>query len=86
MPAGCLPTLSFLSCFAVRIRSRALAELLNISDTQLSYVENADPGCGLMKFGGAFIPFVNSFPEDTELYKLMTTKPADREQVKPHGV
>ena len=43
----------------------ALAELLNISDTQLSYVENADPGCGLMKFGGAFIPFVNSFPEDT---------------------
>jgi hypothetical protein len=64
----------------------ALAELLNISDTQLSYVENADPGCGLMKFGGAFIPFVNSFPEDTELYKLMTTKPADREQVKPHGV
>ena len=64
----------------------ALAELLNISDTQLSYVENADPGCGLMKFGGAFIPFVNSFPEDTELYKLMTTKPADREQVKPNGV
>ena len=63
-----------------------LAKLLNISDTQLSYVENADPGCGLMKFGGAFIPFVNSFPEDTELYKLMTTKPADREQVKPNGV
>ncbi|WP_373165041.1 VirB4-like conjugal transfer ATPase, CD1110 family [Agathobaculum sp. Marseille-P7918] len=54
-----------------------LAELLHISDAQLSYVENADPGCGLMKFGGAFIPFVNDFPKNTELYKLMTTKPGE---------
>lgn len=54
-----------------------LAELLHISDAQLSYVENADPGCGLMKFGGAFIPFVNDFPKNTKLYKLMTTKPGE---------
>ena len=54
-----------------------LAELLHISDTQLSYVENADPGCGLMKFGSAFIPFVNEFPKNTELYRLMTTKPGE---------
>ena len=54
-----------------------LAELLHISDAQLSYVENADPGCGLMKFGGAFIPFVNDFPKNTRLYKLMTTKPGE---------
>lgn len=57
-----------------------LAELLHISDTQLSYVENADPGCGLMKFGSAFIPFVNDFPKDTELYGLMTTKPGEWNQ------
>lgn len=54
-----------------------LAKLLHISDAQLSYVENADPGCGLMKFGGAFIPFVNDFPKNTKLYKLMTTKPGE---------
>ena len=56
----------------------SLSKILNISDTQLSYVQDAEPGCGLMKFGSAFVPFVNSFPTDTELYRLMTTKPADR--------
>ena len=55
----------------------ALAKLLNISDAQLSYVENAEPGCGLMKYGSAFIPFDNDFPKDTELYRLMTTKPGE---------
>lgn len=54
-----------------------LAGLLQISDPQLSYVENTDPGCGLIKFGNAFIPFVNDFPKNTELYKLMTTKPGE---------
>lgn len=56
-----------------------LAELLHISDTQLSYVENADPGCGLMKFGSAFIPFQNDIPKHTELYRLMTTKAGEWE-------
>ncbi|MDY3712004.1 MAG: TraE family protein [Agathobaculum sp.] len=58
----------------------ALAELLHISDTQLSYVDNAKRGCGLMKFGGAFIPFNNDFPKNTELYSLMTTKPGEWRQ------
>ena len=56
-----------------------LADLLHISDTQLSYVENADPGCGLMKFGSAFIPFQNDIPKHTELYRLMTTKAGEWE-------
>ena len=51
-----------------------LAKLLNISDTQLSFITNVEAGHGLLKIGNALIPFVNKFPKDTELYKLMTTK------------
>ena len=55
-----------------------LAELLNISDTQLSYITNVEAGRGLMKVGSALVPFVNKFPHN-KLYKLMTTKPGETE-------
>ena len=51
-----------------------LANLLNISDAQLSYITNVDAGHGLIKIGNSLIPFVNKFPKNTELYRLMTTK------------
>ena len=51
-----------------------LAKLLNISDQQLSFITNVEAGHGLLKIGNSLIPFVNKFPKDTELYKLMTTK------------
>ena len=54
-----------------------LAQLLNISNEQMSYVTNADAGCGLIKYGSALVPFVNRFPKDTKLYQLMTTKPGE---------
>ena len=54
-----------------------LAKLLNISNEQMSYITNADPGCGLIKYGGALVPFVNRFPRDTKLYELMTTRPGE---------
>lgn len=54
-----------------------LARLLNISPEQMSYVTNADAGCGLLKYGAALVPFVNRFPRDTELYRLMTTRPGE---------
>lgn len=54
-----------------------LAKLLNISDNQLSYVTNVDDGRGLLKCGGALVPFMDQFPKDTNLYKLMTTKPKE---------
>ena len=54
-----------------------LAKLLNISDEQMSYVTNADAGCGLIRYGSALVPFVNRFPRDTKLYALMTTKPGE---------
>lgn len=54
-----------------------LAKLLSISNEQMSYITNADPGCGLIKYGGALVPFVNRFPRDTKLYELMTTRPGE---------
>ncbi len=54
-----------------------LAKLLNISDLQMSYITNVNAGEGLIKIGSSLIPFVNRFPKDTELYKLMTTKPGE---------
>ena len=54
-----------------------LSELLNISDTQMSYITNAGAGRGLIKVGGSIVPFFNDFPTDTELYKLMSTKPGE---------
>lgn len=50
-----------------------LAELLGISDTQLSYITNVEAGRGLMKVGSSLVPFVNKFPHN-KLYKLMSTK------------
>lgn len=53
---------------------KKLAELLNISDNQLSYVTSANAGEGLLFNGNSIIPFVDKFPKNTELYKMMTTK------------
>ena len=52
-----------------------LASLLHISDTQLGYITNVSAGCGLIRCAGNIVPFENSFPRHTQLYKLMTTKP-----------
>ena len=51
-----------------------LAKLLNISEIQMNYITNVEEGNGLIKIGNALIPFVNKFPKNTKLYKLMTTK------------
>ena len=56
---------------------KELAKLLNISDEQMSYITNAEAGCGLIKYGSSLVPFINKFPQDTRLYKLMTTKPGE---------
>ena len=54
-----------------------LAKLLNISDLQMSYITNVGAGQGLLKVGSSLVPFVNKFPTNTKLYKLMTTKPGE---------
>lgn len=51
-----------------------LSKQLNISPHQLSYVTNSGAGEGLLIYGSIIIPFIDHFPKDTELYKIMTTK------------
>jgi len=57
-----------------------LARLLNISDNQLGYVTNVPAGCGLIRCAGNIVPFTNSFPKNTKLYKLMSTNPSERKK------
>jgi len=51
-----------------------LAGLLNMSNRQLNYITNSEPGHGLLFAGKSIIPFINKFPVDTALYRMMTTK------------
>lgn len=40
-----------------------------------SQITNVPAGCGLIRCAGSIVPFTNSFPKNTRLYQLMTTKP-----------
>ena len=51
-----------------------LAKQLNISPHQLSYVTHSGEGEGLLFYGNVILPFVDRFPADLELYRIMTTK------------
>ena len=55
-----------------------LAKQLNISPHQLSYVTHSGEGEGLLFYGSTILPFVDRFPKDTELYRVMTTKPNEK--------
>ena len=57
---------------------KILAKQLNISQHQLSYVTQSGEGEGLLFYGNVILPFVDRFPRDTELYRIMTTKPSER--------
>lgn len=66
----------FLMLFNQAATDRAeLSALLHISDTQMGYVTDVEPGHGLMRVSGAVIPFDCTIPQDTELYRLMNTTP-----------
>lgn len=54
-----------------------LAEMYKISHNQEVYFRNVPPGNGLIKVGGALIPFVSDIPKDTTLYRLMSTNPRE---------
>ena len=55
-----------------------LAKHLNISPHQLSYVTHSGEGEWLLFYGSVILPFVDRFPKDTELYRIMTTKPQEQ--------
>ena len=54
-----------------------LAKQLGISTHQLSYVTHSCEGEGLLFYGSTILPFVDHFPKNTELYRIMTTKPQE---------
>ena len=54
-----------------------LAKQLNISQQQMTYVTHSEAGEGLIFYGNVILPFIDRFPKDTELYRVMTTKPGE---------
>lgn len=38
------------------------------------YVTNSGEGEGLLFYGNVILPFIDRFPTDLELYRIMTTK------------
>ena len=54
-----------------------LAEKLGLSSKQLKYVTNAESGCGLIRFNNVTVPFVDRYPQDTETFRIMNTRPEE---------
>ena len=54
-----------------------LSKALNISPSQQNYITNSNAGEGLIFYGSTIVPFKDNFPKDTELYRIMTTKPEE---------
>ena len=52
---------------------KLLADRLHIAPPQLAYITQVPAGEGLLFYGNTLIPFVDHFPKDTELYRIMTT-------------
>ncbi|WP_304583826.1 VirB4-like conjugal transfer ATPase, CD1110 family [Acutalibacter muris] len=57
--------------------AQRLSELYKITENQRTYFTNTQPGHGLMKIGGAMIPFISTVPADTKLYRLLSTNPRE---------
>ena len=53
---------------------KILAERLNLSAEQQKYIDNAEPGEGLLIYENVVLPFRNPIPKNTQLYKIMTTR------------
>ena len=62
-----------------------LAKQLNISPHQLSYVTHSGEGEGLLFYGNVILPFVDRFPSNTELYRIMTTRLSEVTEAKKKG-
>ena len=59
------------------INRQQLSEMLDISKEEQKYISTAKPGMGLLRILGDTIPMDDAFPKNTELYRLMTTKPTE---------
>ena len=80
----------FLQSFFIGMLNQAngdrqiLAKQLNISPHQLSYVTHSGEGEGLLFFGNVILPFVDHFPKDLELYRILTTRLSEVAEAQKH--
>ena len=63
---------------------KILAQQLGISPHQLSYVTHSGEGEGLLFFGNVILPFVDHFPKDLELYRILTTRLSEVAEAQKH--
>lgn len=52
----------------------ALGEVVKLSERQVATIRNAGPGEGLLVASGKVIAFTNVIPQDTHVYRMVTTK------------
>ena len=62
------------------INKQSLSNLLNISPEEQKYISTAKPGMGLIRIDEQMYPMDDSFPRNTKLYKMMTTKPSEQSE------
>lgn len=62
-----------------------LQDKLLLSDAQLKYVTNSEPGSGLILFDNVVVPFIDRFPAGTKAYAIMTTRPEEAEKRDENG-
>ena len=62
-----------------------MQNLLRLSNDQTDYLQNALPGHGLIRYGSSIIPFNAEWPSDSEIYRLITTKPGEMLQSNASG-
>jgi hypothetical protein len=74
---GKVGAVSFMQIAVPEMNDRLLCERLNISPQQAAHINNSGPGHGLIFFGNVILPFENDFPQDNELYSIMTSKPGE---------
>ena len=61
------------------LASREVENIFENSDfvLMLNQAQHTEAGEGLIFYGNVVLPFIDRFPKDTELYRVMTTKPEE---------
>jgi type IV secretory pathway VirB4 component len=71
---GILNNTNFVTMLSLPKMDRAnLNDLLQIPQSQLTFITNSAKGHGLIYTGDTILPFNNEYPNDTELYRIMQT-------------
>lgn len=62
------------------MNKQQLSKIFNISEDEQKWISSTHPGSGLIHLteNDNNIPFVDNFPQNTKLYKIMSTKPEER--------